>query len=123
MLTDNPQIDLRDGMSLDDFLRQSNDQPFELINGIRIDKMPSGLPHNVILRAIFRLLDPFVVQNDLGEAFAENAFIIEERTDWVRGSRVPDIAFYRKARIQHIMTAMPAVLPIVPDLIIEIISP
>ncbi|MDX2075313.1 MAG: Uma2 family endonuclease [bacterium] len=123
MLTDNPQIDLREGMSLDDFLRQSNDQPFELIDGRRIDKMPSGLPHNVILRAIFRLLDPFVVQNDLGEAFAENAFIIEERTNWVRGSRVPDIAFYRKARIQHIMTAMPAVIPIVPDLIIEIISP
>ncbi|MDZ4672242.1 MAG: Uma2 family endonuclease [Phototrophicales bacterium] len=123
MLTDRPQIDLREGMSLDEFLRQSNDQPFELINGRRIDKMPPGLPHNVILRAIFRLLDPFVMQHDLGEAFSENAFITEERTDWVRGSRIPDISFYRKARIQHIMNAMPAVIPIVPDLIMEILSP
>ncbi|MCU0479813.1 MAG: Uma2 family endonuclease [Anaerolineae bacterium] len=123
MISDQPKQILSEGMSLDDFMRLSNEQPFELIDGRIIEKMPTGLPHNVIVRAIFRLLDPFVVQHDLGEAFAENAFITEERTDWVRGSRVPDIAFYRKERIQHIMKAMPAVIPIVPDLIIEVLSP
>lgn len=121
MITDKPN--LREGMSLDDFLRLSHEQPFELIDGEKLDKMPPGLKHQFVLRAIFRLLDTFVIQNNLGEVFPETAFIIEPRRNWVKGSRIPDISFYAKPRIEQYMIDMPRVVPIVPDLIIEIISP
>lgn len=117
------KFNLREGMSLNDFLQLSHDQPFELINGEKLDKMPPGLKHQVVLRAIFRLLDAFVLQNNVGEVFSENAFIIESRRNWVKGSRTPDISFYAKNRIEQYMADMPGVLPLVPDLIIELISP
>jgi len=121
MITDKPN--LREGMSLDDFLQLSHEQPFELINGEKLDKMPPGLKHQFVLRAIFRLLDTFVIQNNLGEVFPETAFIIEQRRNWVKGSCIPDISFYAKSRIEQYMIDMPRVVPIVPDLIIEIILP
>ncbi|MCU0482322.1 MAG: Uma2 family endonuclease [Anaerolineae bacterium] len=122
MITDKPN--LREGMSLDDFLELSHDQPFELIDGEKIDKMPPGLKHQLVLRKIRRLLEDFAMfDNQLGEVFSENAFIIEARRDWVKGSRTPDISFYVKSRIEGYIADIPRVVPIVPDLIIEIISP
>ncbi len=126
MITNYPQPDLRQGMSLDDFMRQSHQQPFELINGKRLDKMPTGYLHGVVLRMIFRLLDTFATQYGLGEVYQEMTFISEEHPDWVRGSRVPDIMFYEKIRIEkYLATVVNKSLPlaIVPDLVIEILSP
>jgi Uma2 family endonuclease len=126
MITDHPKPNLREGMSLDDFLHQSPQQPFELINGKRLDKMPTGYLHGVVLRMIFRLLDAFVTQYGLGEVYQEMTFISEERPDWVRNSRVPDIMFYEKTRIEkYLATVLNKSLPlaIAPDLIIEILSP
>jgi Uma2 family endonuclease len=113
-------------MSLDDFLRLSAEQPFELINGEKIEKMPTGYLHGAILRVIFRLLDAFVTQHHLGEVYPEMTFVYTPSTNWVRGARVPDIMFYQKSRIEdYLKTIVNKNLPLalVPDLVIEILSP
>jgi Uma2 family endonuclease len=126
MLTDKPQLDLREGMSLDDFMRQSNDQPFELINGQRIDKMPNGFLHGEVLHLTYELLKTFVVQYGLGRAYMEMTFVYSASSNWVRGARVPDIMFYEKTRFENykkMIVDKNLPLAIVPDFIIEILSP
>jgi len=126
MITDQPKQIFSEGMSLDDFMRLSNDQPFELIEGEKIEKMPNGFLHGEILHIIFRLLDAFVSQHSLGRVYMEMTFIYAPRTNWVRGSRIPDVMFYEKTRFENYkqtITDKSLPLAIVPDLIIEVLSP
>jgi Uma2 family endonuclease len=116
-------------MSLDEFLRLSADEDFELINGERKPKMPSVFGHDNMIRTLFRLLDKHVIDNKLGEVFFEMTFIIPEAydADWVTGSRTPDIMFYRADRFAAHIAATPDIegrpIAIVPDFVVEIISP
>lgn len=129
MISDNPKTEARLGMSLEDYMREANEKPFEMINGKRIDKMPPKSLHLWILRAIFRLLDAFVIQYNLGEVFSEGTYIIPEHynSEWVKGSRAPDILFYTRNRIDNYLREHPdwqsTPMLIVPDLAIEILSP
>ncbi len=121
-------IDVSNGMSLDDFMRLSNEHPFEIVNGRRIDKMSTGRKHSEIIQKIFILLYLHITQFQLGRLYQETTFILPENVTprWVKGSRMPDIMFYIKARID----AYDAINPIddnpfaiPPDLIIEVLSP
>ena len=126
MITNPSKQLVSDEMPLDDFMRLSNDQPFELIAGERIEKMPNGFLHGEILHIIFRLLDAFVSQHALGRVYMEMTFIYAPRSNWVRGSRIPDIMFYEKTRFEtykQTITDKNLPLAIVPNLIIEILSP
>lgn len=129
MISDNPKTVTRIGMSLEDYLREANEKPFEIINGERIYKMPPKSLHMWILRAVFRLLDAFVTQHNLGEVFSEGTYIVPENYDseWVTGSRAPDIMFYTRPRIDNYFREHPdwqsTPMLIVPDLVIEILSP
>jgi Uma2 family endonuclease len=119
----------RVGMSLDEFLRLSADEDFELINGERKLKMPNVFGHHHMLRALFRLFDHHAIENKLGEVFFETTFIIPDAydADWVTGSRSPDIMFYRAERFSEYVAATPDLegrpIAIVPDFVVEIISP
>ena len=129
MISDNPKTQARIGMSLEDYLREANEKPFEIINGERVYKMPPKSLHMWILRAIFRLLDAFVTKHNLGEVFSEGTYIVPENYDseWVTGSRVPDILFYTRERIDNYFREHPdwqsKPMLIVPDLVIEILLP
>lgn len=125
-------IDVTNGMSLDDFMRLSNDQPFEIVNGTRIDKykpMSTIFDHFYIIRKLFRLLDAYLLKTNLGEVFSEATFILPDTDNpsWVKGSRIPDLMIFTRERFdtytanQSDYRAKP--LALIPDLIIEVLSP
>jgi len=62
----------------------------------------------------------------LGEAFFEAAFVLTYQSDWVTGSRVPDILFVRIERLAAYTSSHPnwedMPLVLVPDLAVEVIS-
>ncbi|MCU0480021.1 MAG: Uma2 family endonuclease [Anaerolineae bacterium] len=128
MLAQPPQADTDIGMPIELYLTESHHNPFEIINGERVPKMPSGWIHSEIIRLIFRLLDAFVTAHQLGDVYAETTFIFPHtsKKNWVTGSRIPDVMFYAGSQVRDfIQTAEDKNLPlaIVPDLIIEVLSP
>ena len=122
-------ITTRIGMPLDEFIEQSNDQPFELIDGERIPKMPTVFGHSDMIRLLFRIMDSFTQTHSLGEVYTETTFILPDAddTNWVEGSRIPDVMFFAGDRVQQYKAAHPdhrtRPLALVPDLVIEVISP
>mgnify|MGYP001267636373 CR=1 FL=1 len=123
------QAPVRLGMPLDEFLAQSSAQPFELIDGERIDKMPTAAEHAMVIRMLLMLLYGHVIARQLGEVFAEATFILPNREDpnWVKGSRTPDLMFYSAERFATYISAeadwRARPFALVPDLVIEVISP
>jgi Uma2 family endonuclease len=114
-------------IAMEDFLRDFNEAPFEFIYGERIPWMPSVARHTETLRAVVRFLEAFVLKHQLGEVFSEATFDIEHKTDWVEGSLTPDILFYEASRFakykQETKDWGDKPYAIVPDIVIEIVSP
>lgn len=115
-------------LHIDDFMRRFNEEgPFELIDGERIPKLPTGRPHARLLRHLFRLLDRYCIDNDLGEVFQDTTFIEELIPQWVKGSRLPDVMFYEQSRYQAMVAeeepGETKPFDLVPDLAVEVVSP
>ncbi|MFQ3659649.1 MAG: Uma2 family endonuclease [Anaerolineae bacterium] len=116
------------GMPLEEFMRLQAEQPFELLLGERVDKMPSPLIHSLIIRFLFLRLNAFAVQHGLGEVFQETTYAeLRDDQSWVEGSRIPDVMFLSKGRL-HDYASRPdfsVMLPfgIAPDLTVEVLSP
>lgn len=112
---------------IDDFLHAYAEAPFEFINGERIPLVPGVASHITTIRAIMRLLDTYVREHALGQVFSEAPFVLVDKPDWLKGSRVPDVMFYAKERFETYTRetpdwkAKPFVL--VPDIAIEVVSP
>jgi len=115
------------GLHIDDFMRLYNEAPFEWIDGERIPIVPGVARHIETIRALVRILDAFAQQHELGEIYYEAPFILEYKSDWVKGARVSDVMFYRGAHMTQYKESVtdwgdkPFVL--VPDLAIEVVSP
>ncbi len=114
-----------EGMSVDEFLRLYDEAPFELIRGVRVPLSPTKRPHSIITRNLFRALDAFCSEHKLGEVFSETTFVTSDITDWVKGSRQPDVMFINNERyaaaLAHDDPEGPFIL--VPTLAVEIMSP
>ncbi len=114
------------GMPLDEFIRETNEQMFELINGERIPRLPTVGGHNYVMRLLFKLLSSYT---QAGECFFEATYVLPDHYDanWVTGSRTPDLMFisaerwnaYRQANLDW--RDKPYLF--VPDLVIEVVSP
>lgn len=115
------------GMSLDEFMSRFEEQPFELINGELVTLAPTKKSHNKISKRIYDQILFYLVENDIGEVFFETTFILEDVTNWVAGSRVPDISFYEKSRYEVHEEQNPDTeqkpFILVPDLVVEVVSP
>lgn len=114
-------------MSLDEYISAyETEGPFELINGERITLNPMVMKHNVRAKRLYDALVSFLAGRLLGEAYFEAAFVLTYQSDWVMGSRVPDILFVRAQRLADYITAFPnwedMPLVLVPDLAVEVIS-
>lgn len=114
-------------MSLDELVRLFDSEgPFELINGERIALNPMVMKHNVRAKRLYDALVRFLLGTSLGEAYFEAAFVLTYQSDWVTGSRVPDILFVRAQRLAAYIEAFPnwedMPLVLVPDLAVEVIS-
>jgi Uma2 family endonuclease len=116
-------------MPLDEFIELSNAQPFELINGERIPKLPTVYGHTEVAQALFLALHLYAAPEQLGEAVIEGTFILPDTDDstWVTGSRIPDVMFFVGDRLAKYKAENPDYrklpLPLVPDLAIEVVSP
>jgi Uma2 family endonuclease len=117
------------GMPLDEFLEEMDREPFELINGKKIIKMPNVLGPTKAIQAVYIALILFVTQHKLGRVFSEATFTLPGKhgSQWVRGSRIPDVMFYAGTRFEdyEAQTEDANLRPIalIPDLVVEVVSP
>jgi Uma2 family endonuclease len=119
----------RIGMPLDEYLQLSNAAPFELINGERKPKLANAAGHSEVIQVLFLALYTYNAARQLGTVYSETTFILPEAYDsnWVSGSRIPDVMFYVGDKIPVYKSATPdwreRPFPIVPDFVAEVISP
>src|SRR5262249_33992178 len=115
-------------LSIEEFIRLYDEQgPFEYVNGEFIPVSPTNSGHNILAKKIMNLLDGYTASRNLGEAFMEAPFVLEDKPNWVKGSRVPDVMFFRAERLKAFKANTPdwreKPFLLVPDLVVEIISP
>jgi Uma2 family endonuclease len=117
------QIDV--GMSLEDYMmRFDQEGRFEILDGQVIALSPTIMIHIFIAKRIEVLLEKaapkaFVIR--------EAPFVLHDKSDWVKGSRVPDVLYIEADRFEAYKQANPdwlqRPLSIVPDLVVEVVSP
>jgi len=123
------EAQVRVGMPLDEFLEAVHNEPFELIDGERVPKMPNVAVHSYVIQKLYEILLIFLLRENIGKAFIETTFVRPDAYDrnWVRGSRIPDILFYSLDRLNAYYEENPdwqqRPYALVPDLVIEVVSP
>lgn len=97
----------RIGMTLAEFIEQHNQQPFELINSEKRQKKPTIAGPNELTHLLFEFLNGYVTQHKLGLVRMEMTFVLPDKYDsnWVSGSRTPDILFIAAQRIDEYKAA------------------
>jgi Uma2 family endonuclease len=108
-------------LTIEEFVRiYEQEGPFELINGERINLMPVVAGHSEATDILKTALSKH------GKAFAETPFVLTYSGDWVTGSRVPDVMFFKPERFEAYKTSMPdwkkKPVILVPDLAVEVVS-
>lgn len=89
---------------------------YQLLDGELIEMPSPTIRHQRASRKIVRKLDPFVVDNDLGEILYAPMDVVLADTDTAQ----PDVLYISNER-QHIIGAR--VIEGAPDLVVEILSP
>ncbi|MFN8448761.1 MAG: Uma2 family endonuclease [Anaerolineae bacterium] len=117
----------RVGMPMNEFIRQFDEAPFELIDGERIVIVPTVLKHGLVLKLIYSLLLGYEQAHpDVAEVFSELPFVLTYTSDWVSGSRIPDIMAFNAERLAAYRAQTPDFedkpFVLVADLCVEIIS-
>jgi Uma2 family endonuclease len=97
-----------------------NGNRYELIRGELNMMSPAGGRHGRIAMKLARRIGNFVEQRQLGETFAaETGFLLESNPDTVRA---PDIAYVSEDTLGDLKDHA-GYLPLVPELVAEVISP
>lgn len=114
-------------MTLDEFIRRSDQEgPFEILDGEIVPKIPTVSIHSKTIKRFLLVLLPFE-QQGVGEVFQEATFVLMDTPQWVRGSRIPDLMFVvaekLKAFEQNTPDADNKPYILVPDLVVEVVSP
>ena len=115
------------GMSMEEFLRRSaTEGDFEILGEEIVPKMSTVSGHSKSIKRLVRALLPFE-DKKLGEVFSETIFILEETPDWVRGSRIPDVMWISREKLDAFYALVPEAdskpFILLPDLVIEVLSP
>ncbi len=124
-MIDSPQT--RVGMSLADFLREQADAPFELIDGEKLPLMPTTRAHSIILKMLYGLLWAYEQAHQTIVTLYETTYTLTESSNWVKGSRIPDLMVVRSERYAADIDSQPdwqsRPFAFVPDLCVEMVSP
>lgn len=120
-------IDNPVGMSLDEFLIQNTQRPFDLINGEKVYLMPTVSGHDEIQKRFFIRLYETIEKSGAGMVYTEQTFILDaSRPKWVKGSRTPDVMVYLGDRVAQYKNANPdwseKPYALIPDIVIEVLS-
>lgn len=113
-------------LTLDAFMRLAAQNPIEIIDGEIIPRMSTVSIHNLLSKRIYHALYGLEMSG-IGEVFHEATFVLTDERHWVKGSRIPDVMFYRRARLDAYRQTTPdwqyKPYLLVPDLAVEVISP
>jgi Uma2 family endonuclease len=96
-------------------LPENADKWFEMLKGVIYEVIMPNPLHAFIASLIYRLFGDFVVEHDLGFAFADGCMFYLPNGD----KFIPDAAFVSKER----QPTIPAKYEIAPDLAVEVVSP
>ncbi|MCL4250068.1 MAG: Uma2 family endonuclease [Anaerolineae bacterium] len=115
------------GMAMEEFIDLFNHEgPFELIDDQRRPKVPTTAEHAEIIKLLNDFLATFE-RNGTIVRYTESTFVLSDRPDWVKGSRLPDVMVYAAARMVTYKAAHPdwkqKPFILVPDVCIEVVSP
>lgn len=109
-------------LTLDELLALG-DVRIEIIDGEIVHMAAAGFAHHIIGGNIYRSLDAFNTQHELGAVFFDGlTYLMHSDTAGLKDSFVPDVSFIRTTNI----LAMPDInkpYPGIPDLAVEVISP
>jgi Uma2 family endonuclease len=117
------------GMSFDDFIEELGQQPFELLAGEKVIKMPNVWGSVRLALALYDALSLFLAKHALGKIVMEATFILPGtyRSRWVTDSRIPDLMYFAGTRLADYEATNPDAyarpLELVPDFVVEIVSP
>jgi Uma2 family endonuclease len=115
------------GMSLEDFMIKYEEQPFELIDGDIVIMASTKFEHNTIQHIILEKLFRYIGKTGKGIARMEMVYVTEDKTDWLKGAKVPDVMYIQQERLDKYYETQvdykqkPLIL--VPDMVVEIVSP
>ncbi len=119
-------VQTRIGMPMDEFIREFNEAPFELVNGEKALLVPPVAEHGEVIRLLVRALFGYEALNPNIIVYTEMPVVIEDTPNWVKGSRVPDLMIYDKGRLDEYKQRMPdwkeKPFVLVPDVCVEVIS-
>jgi Uma2 family endonuclease len=93
---------------------------YEVIDGIRVEREPMGAFETVLASWLCHLINSFAVGRKLGLAVNEVLFVLDVHRDL---KRRPDVAFVSYARWPEPVVARENAWNVVPDLVVEIVSP
>jgi hypothetical protein len=86
-------------LSIEDYVRLYEEEgAFEIIAGERRPIMPPVMLHVWMIKVLARILDEYCRLHKLGEVLTESPYVLTYNATWVKGSRVPDLMFFAKAR-------------------------
>lgn len=114
--------------TVEDYMAAYGEFGAEVVNGEIIPMHPPKRQHVQIAHTLLFSLYDFVEAHQLGEVWTEAPYLLDadDRTDWVRRARVPDVSFVTRARVEaHEKQYADDEGPwrLAPDLAVEIVSP
>ena len=116
------------GLPLAEWMERYTRQPIEVVNGEIVTMSPPTRQHVRIARDLYDLIRDYLKQHPLGEVWPDNTpYVLDgnERKDWVRDSRVPDVSFISRERIkahEEKYGAEEGPWRLAPDLAVEVVS-
>jgi len=103
------------------------DKRAEIVNGEVVIMSPQAYQSVEIAQTLFLSWEAHYRGRKLGKAFIEIPYVLDadDRTDWVKGARVPDVSFVRLDRLEAHIARFGKRGPIrlAPDIAVEIVSP
>jgi Uma2 family endonuclease len=101
---------------------ESENPQREIVNGEWGEELKlAGQRHNLIAVRLFRVLDSFVLQHDLGQVYVDGLnYVLEGTKGNIITMRIPDLSFVAANRAQ---IDEDGYYYLAPDLAIEIVSP
>lgn len=114
------EIDLKKTYTIEEYLNlPTNGTRYELVKGKLVKMSPTGRKHGKIATTLAIELGGYIRQNNLGETYVtDTGFTLDPVAGTVREA---DLGFVSSSRLVDVPED--GILPIVPDLVVEIISP
>ncbi len=115
-------------MTLDEFIRRSDQEgPFEILDGEIVPKMATVMGHGNVADNLSWAFNQHIRPTALGKVYTEAPYVLSYTQNWVKGARIPDLMFVSAERLKAYQESEPEwqskPLVMVPDLVVEIVSP